>query len=105
VIDFGAQEMPALLRSVYRRADITKPRNLAGQAIDIAVADMEALILANLSADEEDMRNLALQRALVVKEYLAGQQLAMDRLFLGPVKTGAAAADTKPQVELELAGT
>ncbi len=103
VIDFGAQEMPALLRSVYRRADITKPRNLAGQAIDIAVADMEALILANLSADEEDMRNLALQRALVVKEYLAGQQLPRDQLFLGPVKTGSAAADTKRQVELELA--
>ncbi len=103
VIDFGAQEMPALLRSVYRRADITKPRNLAGQAIDIAVADMEALILANLSADEEDMRNLALQRALAVKEYLAGQQLPRDQLFLGPVNTGTAAADTKPQVELELA--
>ena len=64
---------------------------------------MEALILANLSADEEDMRSLALQRALAVKEYLAGQQLPGDQLFLGRVKTGAAAADTKPQVELEIA--
>jgi hypothetical protein len=104
VTDYAAEEMPVLLRSVYRRSDITKPRNLVGLTKDIAVADMEALLLANLSANEDDMRNLALQRAVVVKEYLASKKLAAERLFLGAVKTGGAAADAKPQAELEIGG-
>lgn len=104
VTSYSTEEMPVLLRAVYRRSDITKPRNLVGLTKDIAVADMESLLLANLSANEDDIRNLALQRAVVVKEYLAGKKLAAERLFLGAVKTGGAAADAKPQAELEIGG-
>ncbi|CAM8668666.1 Protein of unknown function DUF748 [Comamonadaceae bacterium] len=104
VTSYSTEEMPVLLRSVYRRSDITKPKNLVGLTKDIAVADMEALLLANLSANEEDIRSLALQRAVAVKEYLAGKKLAAERLFLGAVKTGGAAADAKPQAELEIGG-
>ncbi len=104
VTNYSTEEMPVLLRSVYRRSDITKPKNLVGLTKDIAVADMEALLLANLSANEEDIRSLALQRAVAVKEYLAGKKLAAERLFLGAVKTGGAAADAKPQAELEIGG-
>lgn len=104
VSSYTAEEMPALLRAVYRRADITKPRNLVGLTKDIPVADMEALLLANLSANEDDIRDLALQRAVAVKEYLAGKKLPTERLFLGAVKTGGPAADAKPQAELEIGG-
>ncbi|CAM8640807.1 Protein of unknown function DUF748 [Comamonadaceae bacterium] len=104
VTSYSTEEMPVLLRSVYRRSDITKPKNLVGLTKDIAVADMEALLLANLSANEEDIRSLALQRAVAVKEYLAGKKLTAERLFLGAVKTGGAAADAKPQAELEIGG-
>jgi hypothetical protein len=104
VTSYSTEEMPVLLRAVYRRSDITKPRNLVGMTKDIAVADMESLLLANLSANEDDIRNLALQRAVVVKEYLAGKKLAAERLFLGAVKTGGAAADAQPQAELEIGG-
>ena len=104
VSGYTTEEMPVLLRSVYRRSDITKPRNLVGLTKDIAVADMEALLLANLSASEEDIRNLALQRAVTVKEYLAGKKLAAERLFLGAVKTGGPASEAKPQAELEIGG-
>jgi len=34
---YSAEEMPVLLRSVYRRSDITKPRNLVGLTEDIAI--------------------------------------------------------------------
>jgi len=105
VTDYNAEEMPALLRSVYRRADITKPRNLVGMTKEIAVADMESLLLANLSANNEDIRNLALQRAVVVKEYLAGKKVASERLFLGAGKTSGDAAQAKPQAELEIGGS
>ncbi len=104
ITDYRPDEMPTLLRSVYRRADIAKPRNLAGLTKDIAVPDMEALLLPTLSATDEDLAALALQRAVVVKEYLAGKQIPTERLFLGAAKTGGAAADAKPQTELEITG-
>jgi hypothetical protein len=105
VTDYNAEEMPVLLRSVYRRADITKPRNLVGMTKEIAVVDMEALLLANLSAGNDDIRNLALQRAVVVKEYLAEKKIASERLFLGATKTSGDAAQAKPQAELEIGGS
>jgi len=102
VASYSAEEMPVLLRAVYRRADITKPRNLVGLTKDIEVPDMEALLLANISVNEEAARELALQRAVLVKDYLATRQVSAERLFLGAVKTGGAAADAKPQAELNL---
>jgi hypothetical protein len=89
VTGYNAEEMPVLLRSVYRRSDITKPRNLVGMTKEIAVAEIEALLLANLSAGNDDIRNLALQRSVVVKEYLAEKKVASERLFLGATKSVA----------------
>ena len=101
---YSPAEMPVLLRSVYRRADISKPRNLVGLTKDIAVPDMEALLLANITVNEEAIRDLALQRGVAVKDYLAGKKVSAERLFLGAIKTNARAADAKPQAELKLAG-
>ena len=103
VTSYSAEEMPVLLRAVYRRADITKPRNLVGLTKDIGVPDMEALLLANITVNDEAARELALQRGVVVKDYLAAKQVSAERLFLGAVKTGGAAADAKPHAELTLA--
>ena len=57
-----AAETPALLKEVYRRADIAKPRNLVGIAKDLPPGDMEALLLANIAVTGDAMRALALQR-------------------------------------------
>ncbi len=103
VSSYSAEEMPVLLRAVYRRADITKPRNLVGLTKDIEVPDMEALLLANITVNEEAARELALQRGVVVKDYLAAKQVSAERLFLGAVKTGGAVAEAKPHAELNLA--
>ena len=102
VTSYSAEEMPVLLRAVYRRADITKPRNLVGLTKDIEVPDMEALLLANITVNDEAVRELALQRGVVVKDYLAAKQVSAERLFLGAVKTGGPVADAKPQAELNL---
>ena len=109
-------EYPELLKSVYRRADITKPRNVVGLAKDIPVAEMEALLMASIPVTDENMRELALQRGVAVRDHLAGQKLPMERLFLGAPKTapdktpatpataasGAAAAPWTPRAELAL---
>jgi hypothetical protein len=116
-------EYPALLKEVYRRADMPKPRNLIGMTRDLPVPEMEALLLANIAADEQALRELAVARAVTVRDYLAAQKLPTDRLFLGAPRvvdaqgrvTGAGASATpvapaanpgaawSPRAELELA--
>ncbi len=82
-------EYPALLKEVYKRADIPKPRNVIGLAKDLPAAEMEALLLASIPVNEDLMRELALQRGVAVKDYLASKQLPVERLFLGAAKAVA----------------
>ena len=96
-------EYPALLTAVYKRADITKPRNMVGLAKDLPLKEMEDLLMASVTADEETMRKLAVERGAVVRDYLLGQKVPSDRLFLGAVRTRAADANWKPGAELNLA--
>ena len=96
-------EYPALLTAVYERADITKPRNLVGLAKDLPLKAMEDLLLASVTADDETMRKLAVERGAVVRDYLLAQKVPSDRLFLGAVRTRTADADWKPGAELNLA--
>lgn len=97
-----AEEYPALLKSVYKRADFPKPRNLIGLTKDIPVPEMEALLLANLSVTEAAIQELALQRGVVVRDYLAALNLPSDRLFLGAAKALAPDAKWQPSAELQL---
>jgi hypothetical protein len=64
---------------------------------------MEQLLLANLPASEDALQRLAVQRGVVVRDYLASQKIPLDRLFLGAAKTLATEATWKPQAELQLA--
>jgi len=98
----SAEEYPALLKAVYQRADMPKPRNLIGLAKDIPQGEMEALLLANIPVSEEQMRELALQRGVAVRDYLASQKLPVDRLFLGAAKSVASEAAWHPRAELSL---
>jgi hypothetical protein len=103
-------EVPVLLKDVYRRADITKPRNLVGLAKDLPAAEMETLLLASIPITEDAMRTLAQQRGVAVKDYLASRKVAAERLFLGAPKstasgeTGSGTAETpwKPHAELSV---
>jgi len=92
-----------LLKEVYRRADIPKPRNLVGMAKDIPQAEMEALLLASIPVSADAIRELAVTRAVVVKDYLATRQLTEDRMFLGAPQLGRQGEKWQPQAELRLA--
>ncbi|MFO1243935.1 MAG: DUF748 domain-containing protein [Ramlibacter sp.] len=96
-------ERPALLKEVYRRADIPKPRNLVGLARDLPDAEMEALLLANIQVDEQAVRELAVQRGVAVRDYLATRDLPSQRLFLGAAKAVPPEAKWSPRAELNLA--
>lgn len=96
-------EYPALLKEVYRRAEIPKPRNVVGIAKDIPQAEMEALLLASIPVTEDAIRELAVARGVVVKEYLAARQLPEDRLFQGAPQLASRGEKWRPQAELKLA--
>ena len=95
-------EYPELLAAVYKRADITKPRNMVGLAKDLPTSEMENLLLASVPVDEESIRQLAVERGAVVRDYLLAQKLSTERLFLGAVRTQASGSDWKPGAELKL---
>ena len=115
VVTVSPAEYPALLKEVYKRADISKPRSLIGLAKDLPADEMEKLLLADIKVIDDTMQALALQRGVAVKEYLAVNDLPLDRLFLGAINSGKANAradvkadaktDTKwvPRAELNIA--
>ncbi|WP_300453605.1 DUF748 domain-containing protein [Accumulibacter sp.] len=85
-VEVGANEYPALLERVYRAEKFPKPRNLVGMVKGLPVEEMEKLILANSSVDDEDLRDLADRRAKAVRDWLLAHELAGERLFMLPVK-------------------
>ena len=101
-------EYPVLLKDVYRRADIAKPRNLVGLAKDLPAAEMENLLLASMAVTEDAIRTLAQQRSVAVKDYLASRKVGVERLFLGAPKTvnpdgaNVSGALWKPHAELSV---
>ena len=78
-----AEDYLALLKSAYRRSSVPKPRNVLGLIKDLPQADMEALLLASISVDESDMRDLAASRAQKVRDALAALGVPPGQLFLG----------------------
>ena len=102
-ITVSPAEHPALLKEVYQRADLAKPRNLVGLAKDLPPAEMEKLLLADIPVGEDTMRELAVRRGVVVKDYLASRDLAPGRLFLGAAKPAPPDGKWTPRAELNLA--
>jgi len=84
VAPVAPEEVPALLKEVYRRADIPKPRNFIGLAKDLPQSEMEALLLASIPVPENAMRELAVARGVAVRDYLAQHQVPKDACSSGP---------------------
>ncbi|WP_326536517.1 DUF748 domain-containing protein [Pseudorhodoferax sp.] len=102
--EVGAEEYPALLKSLYSRAELAdKPRTALGVAKELPVPEMEALLLADMQVSDEAIRSLAVQRSVAVRDYLAAHQVPLDRLFLGAPRTVASESGWAPRAELELA--
>ncbi|CAN7634660.1 DUF748 domain-containing protein [Acidovorax sp. LjRoot117] len=98
----SAAEYPALLKEVYRRADMAKPRNLVGLAKELTVPEMEALLLANQSATEAMAADLAHDRGQAIRSYLVAQKLPAERLFVAAPKSGNQPDKWTPRADLSL---
>ncbi len=76
-------EYPTYLTKAYKEEKFPKPRNIIGMAKDLSVPEMEKLMLTHIAITENDLRQLAAQRALAVKDQvLRSQQVEPERVFL-----------------------
>lgn len=98
----STEEYPVLLKEIYRRADLKKERNLIGMTKEVPLAQMEDVLLGSISVPDNAMRELALARAVAVRDYLALRDLPLERLFLGAPETIKADATWKPRAALSL---
>jgi uncharacterized protein involved in outer membrane biogenesis len=122
--DLSAQERQRLLDRVYADAPMPgKPRNPLGLLKAVPAAEKRARLEAAVPVSEDVARELALQRALRLRDALMALGMPSERLFLGapkatatpspesptpgdPATAGTKAAATKgfePRVELLLA--
>jgi uncharacterized protein involved in outer membrane biogenesis len=80
-------EYPQYLRQVYRQESFPKPRNAIGLLRDLPVVEMEKLMIQHATVGEEDLRELANQRAQTVRDALVtAGQVSAERLSIVTAK-------------------
>jgi uncharacterized protein DUF748 len=86
-VQVDKSEYPQYLKSAYGDESFPKPRNLIGLAKDLPVPEMEALMMQHTQVSDDDLRQLASQRAQTVRDaLLATGQVSADRLFIVAAK-------------------
>lgn len=89
-VTVSPQEYPKYLEAVYKRASFKKPRNVIGLAKSLPTAEMETLLLENAPVTDVELKQLADQRALAVKQALERDaKVPENRLFLTAPKLNA----------------
>jgi len=77
------KEYEKYLKMAYKEEKFPKPRNVLGMAKDLPVPEMEKLILAHIEVKESDLRSLASQRAMSVKDaILKSGKVEAERIFI-----------------------
>ncbi|MGO4331685.1 DUF748 domain-containing protein, partial [Cupriavidus sp. M-11] len=89
-VTVSAQEYPKYLEAVYKRESFKKPRNMIGLSKSLPPQEMEKLLLDNAPVTDVELRQLAEQRALAVKQALERDAKVPDsHLFLTAPKLSA----------------
>ena len=102
VTEISDAERPALVKALYNRADIKKPRNMVGLSKELPLDTMQAMLIDSITVPDDAMRELALARGVAVRDYLATQNLPLERLFLGAPKLDTQDKDWAPRAALSL---
>ncbi|MBS1227315.1 MAG: hypothetical protein H6R17_592 [Proteobacteria bacterium] len=87
-VEVSAEEYPALLERVYKAEKFPKPRNMIGLVKSLPVEEMEKLMLANSTVDDDDLRALGERRAKAVRDWLVDHEVPAERVFLLPTRLG-----------------
>lgn len=77
------EEYEKYLTLAYRAEPFPKPRNFIGMVKSLPVPEMEKLMLTNIEAGDEELRQLAARRANTVKDaLLQSGKIEAERLFI-----------------------
>jgi uncharacterized protein involved in outer membrane biogenesis len=82
-ITFEPGEYENYLKVAYKKEKIPKPRNILGILKDIPAPEMERLMITPIEVKEGDLRTLASQRSMKVKDaILKSGQVEPERVFI-----------------------
>lgn len=82
-VQVSSTEYPQYLKTVYGDESFPKPRNIIGLAQDLPVPEMEKLMMQYAKVGDEEMNQLAAQRAQAVRDaLLASKLVGAERLFV-----------------------
>jgi uncharacterized protein involved in outer membrane biogenesis len=82
-VQVAPNEYPNYLKAAYGEETFPKPRNIIGLAQDLPVPEMEKLMMQHAKVGDDDMTQLAAQRAQAVRDALtATGQVSTERLFI-----------------------
>jgi uncharacterized protein involved in outer membrane biogenesis len=77
------QEYEKYLKMAYHEESFPKPKNFIGMAKDLPAPEMEKLILTHIEVKDGDLRSLAMQRAMRIKEsLLKSGKVEPERIFI-----------------------
>ena len=100
-------EYEKYLKRAYREAKFAKPRNAIGMVKDLPKEEMEKLMLTNLQVSDDDLTQLAIQRAQAAKDAITRDgKVPLERVFLlapriEAGKTGDASRPSRVQFSLK----
>jgi hypothetical protein len=87
-VEVTPAEYPEYLKKAYNAEKFPKPRNIIGMSKSLPVPEMEKLMLANMPVTDDDLRTLAKDRGLVIKDYiLKSGKVGQERIFMVESKT------------------
>jgi hypothetical protein len=82
-VNIEPPEYGKYLKMAYKGEKFPKPKNILGMAKDLPVPEMEKLILTHIEVKEGDLRMLASQRAMKVKDaIIKSGQVEPERVFI-----------------------
>ncbi|MBU0910835.1 MAG: hypothetical protein KJ717_14800, partial [Proteobacteria bacterium] len=85
-----ADEYDRYLKKAYKAADFERPTNFLGMLKDIPPGEMEKLLYDHIVITDNDLRNLAMERAGTVRDVLIEKgPVEPERIFLIEPKPGA----------------
>jgi len=91
-------EYARYLTLAYKKETFSKPCNFLGMVKDLEVPEMERLILTNIKIPDDELRQLAMQRAQSVKDYLITPgKVEPERIFL--VTAGTSSQERKDKLK------
>ena len=87
-VKIESTEYEKYLKIAYKEEKFPKPKNVLGMAKDIPAPEMEKLMFTHIEIKEGDLRTLATQRAMKVKDgILKDGQVEPERVFILEPKT------------------